>query len=65
MLSNSSFVGDIDEAAIDRAVNIDHGLPLRGALRQAGLAGAPRSPVEPGRHVAYLRAHTEQGDALA
>ncbi|RWB36205.1 MAG: hydantoinase/carbamoylase family amidase [Mesorhizobium sp.] len=64
MLGSRSFVGDIDEAEIDLAVNVDHGLPLRDALRAAGLAGVPRSLLEPGRHVGYLEAHIEQGDAL-
>ncbi|TIL21979.1 MAG: Zn-dependent hydrolase [Mesorhizobium sp.] len=64
MLGSRSFVGDIDEAEIDGAVNVDHGLPLRDALRAAGLAGVPRTLVEPGRHVGYLEAHIEQGDAL-
>ncbi|ANT54587.1 Zn-dependent hydrolase [Mesorhizobium amorphae] len=64
MLGSRSFVGDIDEAEIDRAVNVDHRLPLRDALRAAGLTGVPRSLVEPERHVGYLEAHIEQGDAL-
>ncbi|MFC3320571.1 M28 family peptidase [Mesorhizobium cantuariense] len=54
MLGSRSFVGDIDEAEMDRAVNVDHGLALRDALRAAGLAGIPRSLVEPERHLGYL-----------
>ncbi|BCG82815.1 MULTISPECIES: Zn-dependent hydrolase [unclassified Mesorhizobium] len=64
MLGSRSFVGDIDEAEIDRAANVDDRLPLRDALRAAGLAGVPRSTVEPDRYVGYLEAHIEQGDAL-
>ncbi|MER9751369.1 hydantoinase/carbamoylase family amidase [Mesorhizobium sp. M0140] len=64
LLGSRSFVGDIEEAEIDRAVNVDHGLPLREALFGAGLAGVSRSLVEPGRYVGYLEAHIEQGDAL-
>lgn len=64
MLGSRSFVGDIDEAEIDRAVNVDDGLPLRNALRAAGLAGVPRSLLEPERYAGYLEAHIEQGDAL-
>ncbi|SJM32270.1 hydantoinase/carbamoylase family amidase [Mesorhizobium delmotii] len=64
MLGSRSFVGDIDEAEIDRAGNVDDGLPLREALRTAGLAGVPRSLAEPERYVGYLEAHIEQGDAL-
>ncbi|MES0200896.1 hydantoinase/carbamoylase family amidase [Mesorhizobium sp. M0011] len=64
MLGSRSFVGDIQEAEIDRAVNVDHGLPLREALLAAGLSGVPRSLGKPGRYVGYLEAHIEQGDAL-
>ncbi|WP_027163580.1 hypothetical protein [Mesorhizobium sp. WSM1293] len=49
---------------MERAVNVHHGLPLRDALRAAGLAGVPRSVLEPTRYVGYLEAHIEQGDAL-
>lgn len=45
-------------------MNVDHGRPLREALREAGLAGVPRTLVEPERYVGYLEAHVEQGDAL-
>ncbi|WP_027163738.1 hydantoinase/carbamoylase family amidase [Mesorhizobium sp. WSM1293] len=64
LLGSRSFVGDVEEAEIDSAVNVDHGLPLRDALRGAGLAGVPRSLVEPERYVGYLEAHIEQGDVL-
>ena len=64
LLGSRSFVGDIEEAELDRAVNVDHGQPLRDALREAGLAGVPRTLVKPERHVGYLEAHIEQGDAL-
>ncbi|MER8407714.1 hydantoinase/carbamoylase family amidase [Mesorhizobium sp. M1307] len=64
LLGSRSFIGDIGEAQIDRALNVHHGLPLRDALCTAGLAGVPRSLVEPERYVGYLEAHIEQGDAL-
>ncbi|HWK69155.1 MAG TPA: M20/M25/M40 family metallo-hydrolase [Rhizobiaceae bacterium] len=64
LLGSRSFVGDIEETELDRAVNVDHGRPLREALREAGLAGVPRTLVEPERYVGYLEAHVEQGDAL-
>ncbi|MDX8496095.1 Zn-dependent hydrolase [Mesorhizobium sp. VK22B] len=64
LLGSRSFIGDIDQAEIDRAVNVHHGLPLRDALHAAGLAGVPRSLVEPERYVGYLEAHIEQGDTL-
>ncbi|MER9108618.1 M28 family peptidase [Mesorhizobium sp. M0848] len=43
LLGSRSFIGDIEEADLDRAVNIDHGLPLRDTLHAAGLASAPRT----------------------
>lgn len=64
MLGSRSFVGDIEEAEIERAVNANHGLPLRHALHAAGLAGVPRLLVEPDRYVGYLEGHIEQGDCL-
>ncbi|WP_123149731.1 hydantoinase/carbamoylase family amidase [Mesorhizobium delmotii] len=64
MLGSRSFISDIDEAEIDQAVNVHHGLPLRDALNTAGLAGVPRSLLEPKRYVGYLEAHIEQGDSL-
>ncbi|RWP97612.1 hydantoinase/carbamoylase family amidase [Mesorhizobium sp.] len=64
MLGSRSFVGDIEEAEIDRAVNVDHGLSLREALQGAGLAGVPRRLLESDRYVGYLEAHIEQGDTL-
>lgn len=64
LLGSRSFTGDIDEMEIDCAVNVHHRLPLRDALREAGLAGVPRSLVEPERYVGYLEAHIEQGDTL-
>lgn len=64
LLGSRSFVGDVEEAELDRAANVDHGLPLRDALKQAGLAGVPRALVKPERYVGYLEAHIEQGDAL-
>lgn len=64
LLGSRSYIGDIDEAEIDKAVNVYHGLPLRDALKTAGLAGVPRTQAEPDRHVGYLEAHIEQGDSL-
>ncbi|MES0076889.1 hydantoinase/carbamoylase family amidase [Mesorhizobium sp. M0058] len=63
-LGSRSFIGEIDEAEIDRAANVDHGLPLRDALRAAGLAGVSRFQLVPERYVGYLEAHIEQGDSL-
>jgi N-carbamoyl-L-amino-acid hydrolase len=63
-LGSRSYVGDVEEAEIDKAVNVYHEQPLRDALKAAGLAGIPRRQAEPGRHVGYLEAHIEQGDSL-
>jgi N-carbamoyl-L-amino-acid hydrolase len=64
LLGSRSYVGDIDDAEIDKAVNVYNGQPLRDALKAAGLAGVPRRQAEPERHVGYLEAHIEQGDSL-
>lgn len=63
-LGSRSFIGDVGEHQLDLAVNVDHGQPLRDALREAGLANVPRSLIDPDRYVGYLEAHIEQGDAL-
>lgn len=64
LLGSRSYVGDLHNSEIDKAVNVYHGQPLREALKEAGLAGVPRTFAEPDRHVGYLEAHIEQGDAL-
>ena len=64
MLGSRSYVGQLDDAEIDRLANIYDGGLLRGALDTAGLAGKPRLSVEPGRHLGYIEAHIEQGDWL-
>jgi beta-ureidopropionase / N-carbamoyl-L-amino-acid hydrolase len=64
MLGSRSYAGGITEADIDAAHDRTTGRPLREALRDVGLAGRARVVAEPGRHVGYLEAHIEQGDAL-
>ena len=59
-----SFVGELDEAVIDSAQSRTDGRRLRDALAGAGLAGASRLTLEPGRCRAFLEAHIEQGDRL-
>jgi N-carbamoyl-L-amino-acid hydrolase len=62
-LGSRSFVGEPVEEAITKARNRD-GLALADALRAAGIAGQPLAKFEPGRHVAYLEPHIEQGGRL-
>lgn len=64
LLGSRSYAGDLDDLELDAAKNAYTGQPLREALRNAGLADAPRSFAEPERHVGYLEAHIEQGDYL-
>ena len=64
LLGSRSFVGSVSEADIDAARDRTSGRPMREALGEAGLAGRPRLTVERGRHIGYLEAHIEQGDAL-
>ncbi|MFN3745668.1 MAG: hydantoinase/carbamoylase family amidase [Hyphomicrobiaceae bacterium] len=63
-LGSRSAVGELDEAAIDAAVDRTRGTPMREALAAAGLAGAPRHVIDPRRYVGFLEAHIEQGDWL-
>ena len=63
MIGSRSLVGDLTEADIDRARNRD-GVPLRDALKTAGLAGVPRLALEPARYRGALEIHIEQGTQL-
>ncbi|UPK38350.1 Zn-dependent hydrolase [Bradyrhizobium sp. 186] len=63
-LGSRSYVGQVTEADIDAARNRTGGRTMRDALADMGLAGRSRVSAEPGRHVGYLEAHIEQGDAL-
>jgi N-carbamoyl-L-amino-acid hydrolase len=60
-LGSRSFVGDLAEEEIDRAVNKDDQTPLREALRRVGLEGRDREHLDPSRYRGYLEAHIEQG----
>jgi len=62
-LGSRSFVGEAVDDAIATATN-RAGQRLEDALRKAGLLGQPRMRLEPGRHVAYLEPHIEQGGRL-
>ena len=63
-LGSRSFVGGVTEADIDAARDRTSGRTMRDALRDAGLAGRPRTAVERGRYIGYLEAHIEQGQVL-
>ncbi|MFM0074141.1 Zn-dependent hydrolase [Paraburkholderia sediminicola] len=63
LLGSRSFVGDPVEESIRSATNRE-GQRLQDVLEAAGLAGLPRARFEPGRHVAYLEPHIEQGGRL-
>ncbi|MBV9537391.1 MAG: Zn-dependent hydrolase [Acidisphaera sp.] len=63
-LGSRSYVGDLDDADIDRLANKYHAKPLREALREAGLEGKPRAKWPKDRYLGYLEAHIEQGDEL-
>jgi len=64
-LGSRSFIGAVDEAELDRAVNRTTGESLRAGLARAGLAGTPRVTLDdPSRYLGYLEAHIEQGDEL-
>ena len=63
-IGSRSFIGQLEEAEMDRLVNRYNAKPLRQALREAGLEGRPRLQVEPGRHKGFLEMHIEQGTQL-
>ncbi|MFM0227044.1 Zn-dependent hydrolase [Paraburkholderia dipogonis] len=63
LLGSRSFVGDSVDEAIRDATN-RQGQRLDDVLATAGLAGRPRARFEPGRQVAYLEPHIEQGGRL-
>ncbi|MBV8918841.1 Zn-dependent hydrolase [Bradyrhizobium sp.] len=63
-LGSRSYVGRVSEVDIDAARDRTTGRSMREALRDAGLAGRPRTTAVPGRHIGYLEAHIEQGDTL-
>jgi N-carbamoyl-L-amino-acid hydrolase len=62
-LGSRSFCGEAVQPAIARARNRE-GLGLGDALEAAGIAGRAPARLEPGRHVAYLEPHIEQGGRL-
>jgi N-carbamoyl-L-amino-acid hydrolase len=63
-LGSRSFIGALDEAAIDAARDRTDGTPLRTALQRAGFADRPRANIVPEDYLGYLEAHIEQGDVL-
>ena len=63
-LGSRSYVGAVTDAEIDAARDRGSDRTMRQALRDAGLADRPRRQAEPRRHIGYLEAHIEQGDAL-
>ncbi|WP_426433936.1 Zn-dependent hydrolase [Bradyrhizobium genosp. P] len=63
-LGSRSYVGAVSEADIDAARDRSSDRTMRQALHETGLAGRPRLQVEPGRHLGYVEAHIEQGEAL-
>ncbi|MFM0393285.1 Zn-dependent hydrolase [Paraburkholderia phytofirmans] len=63
LLGSRSFVGENVDEAIRDATN-RQGQRLEDVLHTAGLAGRPRARFEPGRQVAYLEPHIEQGGRL-
>lgn len=59
-----SFVDELSAEQIDQAKDRTRGTPLREALAHAGLGGAKRITMEPGRYAGFIEAHIEQGDWL-
>jgi N-carbamoyl-L-amino-acid hydrolase len=63
LLGSRSFVGDAVDESIRGATN-RQGERLEDVLEATGLAGRPRARFEPGRQIAYLEPHIEQGGRL-
>jgi hypothetical protein len=63
-IGSRSYIGELEEAEIDRLANRYNGKTLREALREAGLEGRPRVQWEKGRHKGFLEMHIEQGTQL-
>ncbi|MBN9562346.1 MAG: Zn-dependent hydrolase [Alphaproteobacteria bacterium] len=63
-LGSRSIIGELSDEEIDRSRNRTDGMPLRDALRAAGLEGRARMGLEPGRHKGYFELHIEQGTQL-
>jgi beta-ureidopropionase / N-carbamoyl-L-amino-acid hydrolase len=63
-LGSRSYVGAVTEAEIDAARDRNGDRTMREALSDVGLSGRPRLQAERGRHIGYLEAHIEQGEAL-
>lgn len=63
-LGSRSFIGQLDDAAIDPLRNRTDGTPIRDALAHCGLTGVPRRLVERERYIGYLEGHIEQADDL-
>jgi len=62
-LGSRSFVGEVDNDELRTAVAAD-GTRLEDARRSHGLLDQPIAHLEPGRYVAYLESHIEQGPVL-
>ena len=62
-LGSRSFCGLLDPSAEEGLADKD-GVALADAIRQAGLADAPRLRVEKDRYLGFLEAHIEQGPHL-
>ena len=62
-IGSRAFCGEAVDGAIAGARNRD-GLGLGEALKRAGFAGRPLARLAPGRHIAYLEPHIEQGGRL-
>jgi N-carbamoyl-L-amino-acid hydrolase len=63
-IGSRSFIGELEEAEIDRLINRYHGKTLRDALAEAGLAGRTRLTMEAARYRGFFEMHIEQGTTL-
>lgn len=63
-LGSRSFTGALSEEEMDSSYGRHDGPMLREALATAGLAGLPRTLIDPNRYCGFFEMHIEQGKQL-
>jgi len=64
MLGSRSFCGVLNHKEVEIIKNHQSGVGLKEVIKKAGIENNPLVRLEPGRYLAYLEAHIEQGPHL-